>query len=879
VPSSAADILLTPTARLARQLAREQALEASAHGRKAWLPTSVATFNSWLQQLRQEHLLMGRDERVPITHHQAELLWQSVIDHEVFVGEPQVAGLAQQAWRTLHEYVLPAPQAWPELLLSEDSRRFQSWSQAYQALCNERGLVDEWAFAAGLPALIRSGEVTIPHHIALVGFDLPLTPLQHNILAACEAAGARVEQRHAERALPGAVEITECITADDELFAAARWARALLQQNVEQSIAVVVPDLAGRVDRVERIFRQIFDPPGYTLRQQEREAWHISMGKPLHQWSLVSDALSILNLNTYRITQPQAHQLLRSPFVSGAGEREQAEAQGRQRALQTLAQRAPYGLTVTELQYALRDSHAQQLADALDQWLACRQRGTHAQSASAWVGQFQAELSSLGFAAGRSLDSREYQTLNRWHEVLEAFSTLDLVADRTLSRSRALTLLGERAAGVVFRERNPGAPVEILGVEEALGSRFDALWLTSLDSDTWPGPTRRDALIPAPLQTAVPRASSESCLQRAQAELGNLLQLAPQVHGSYARGSDEVAAQVTALISPSDLAPAAALPTPAAASMQAPMSDCEAPPLTQAGAAGGTAVLRKQSACPFRAFAEHRLGAVEIAPPRPGLNAAQRGTITHKALEQFFRGVADQAALLALDSAEQTARVQQAVDTALEDFTRAFRLTLSTAGRLLEQQRTERVLHRWLDLERQRGGFRITAQERSVEMNIGGVTLRGSIDRLDQLEDGGTLLIDYKTGRSSKADWFPEARIIDPQLPAYALSMATAPQGIAFAHIRPEHLRFEGLADGDSKTPGVNRLKDESYKYKQLDSWPQLLAQWQTHLLHLGEDFAAGHAAVDPRTPRECDHCHLQGLCRVLERAPFDSLQEEQDFE
>ena len=69
-------------------------------------------------------------------------------------------------------------------------------------------------------------------------------------------------------------------------------------------------------------------------------------------------------------------------------------------------------------------------------------------------------------------DSREFQVLQRWHELLESFSELDLVIEQPLSRSHALKTLSERAGSAIFRERDPGAVVEILGVEEALGASF-----------------------------------------------------------------------------------------------------------------------------------------------------------------------------------------------------------------------------------------------------------------------------------------------------------------------------------------------------------------------------------------------------------------------
>jgi len=119
-----APLLLTPTARLARALARDFADEMTAKGQTAWLPPQILSFPAWQRQLLDDYVLSADDARVPVSAPQSLLLWQSLIDREVFIGEPRVAELAQRAWRLIHEYTLEPPERWPALLLSEDSRRF-----------------------------------------------------------------------------------------------------------------------------------------------------------------------------------------------------------------------------------------------------------------------------------------------------------------------------------------------------------------------------------------------------------------------------------------------------------------------------------------------------------------------------------------------------------------------------------------------------------------------------------------------------------------------------------------------------------------------------------------------------------------------------------
>ena len=82
-------------------MASARARDHSARGESAWLTPNICTFTTWQAQLASElSLSLSSDAlagQVPINAHQSLLIWQSIIDHDVFVGEPQVAQLALAA--------------------------------------------------------------------------------------------------------------------------------------------------------------------------------------------------------------------------------------------------------------------------------------------------------------------------------------------------------------------------------------------------------------------------------------------------------------------------------------------------------------------------------------------------------------------------------------------------------------------------------------------------------------------------------------------------------------------------------------------------------------------------------------------------------------
>ena len=865
-------LLLTPTPRLARAERHALANRAASSARSAWKTPRVLAFGQWITQLIQEAYVTGAIEPVPISGTQARALWRSVIDHQIFIGEPRVAEMAQASWRLIHEFQLPEPWRWPDTGLSVDQRQFRAWSGAYRSLCRKRGLSDEWPLASRLPELIRRQQVPLPERIELAGFELAMPPLQRSLLDAAEAAGIEIDAPSVPTQVALVDEIQCHPDTVGELRAAAAWARERIAQNPESRLAVVVPRLRDQLADAERAFRQAFDPAAAALESPATPAWHISLGPALSSWPLVADALACLQLDPMRIDQTQAEVFWQSPFL-GAAERESLL---RAQARNLMWSQQPWWTNSVQLSKYAAQAGASKLASGIRKWSDLRRGQRGRALPSRWVERFQGELAELGFGRGRTLDSREFQTLQRFHDLLEDFSSLDLVHDAPLPRGEALRRLREMAGDVRFRERNPGAAVEILGVEEALGSRFDAAWIIGLDDQAWPGSSRRDPFIPHYYQDPLPSAGAAACLARSRAELQALAWVAPERTGSFARGSDDVPLQATHLLGSLTVVDR----EPAEYDQAAPMEVVEAqacgPELAFGEVHGGTRVLQDQADCPFRAFARHRLGAETPTPPSPGLDAMTRGTLVHKVLERFWTDLPDQAALRALSDADRSARITDCIEASLGELLTRSPLLMTPAERTLEAECLARNVERWLELELDRAPFAIVALEQPVDLQFAGLRLTGKIDRIDEVGDD-ELILDYKTGKTSSADWFPDPRIKELQLPAYVTPRHPAPAGLAFARLRAEEMGFDGLVCSDLGVPGtkvLGQIKRQS-KFRGYEDWEQLRADWHLAMEGLADDYLSGRAEVDPRDDNACKRCDLEALCRINDRAAFPEADDE----
>jgi exodeoxyribonuclease-5 len=300
------------------------------------------------------------------------------------------------------------------------------------------------------------------------------------------------------------------------------------------------------------------------------------------------------------------------------------------------------------------------------------------------------------------------------------------------------------------------------------------------------------------------------------------------------------------------------------------LDDARAPPVgAEERIRGGTALLAAQAVCPAWAFYQYRLGAAVLPAPTFGLDARARGSLLHAALEEFWRGrsLSD---LTQMDEAFRGAEIQRVVMHALAEFDRETVEPLPPRLRQLEGQRLQALLAVWLEVEAQRAPFRVVACEESHKLDIEGLPVRVVIDRIDELEDGRLVVIDYKSGRNVSADSWADARIGEPQLPIYAALAFPdrAVAAVALARVTRDEPGFLGVAQSDGLLPEVKALDAQRKRYAEdeFPDWETLRHLWAERITDLAREVRDGVAAVVFDDEKNIQYCDVRPLLRVAER-------------
>jgi ATP-dependent helicase/nuclease subunit B len=886
-------IVLTATERAARSVAAAFHAARRAEGRAAWATPAIFAWESWV---RERWLERNRDGLVLLNSLQEQALWSWVI-RESRVGENllhpgELAVAAMRAYRLLADYAPSALTATARAGWGGDAVAFSEWLTEFEARCRRNGLASASRVGLLLTERLREesellfanpGSTRAP--LLLIGFDRILKT-QEAVLEAwgkwqLDQAEDALEQRttkHFFGARDVAGELESCVA----------WLRRRIAANPNARLMVVTTQLQSRRGEIERA---LLAQPSAGEPELDFE---FSLGVGLDRVGLARSALLVLRWLHEPLIEPGVDWLLTSGFCAESVDEETELATAMQRLRRRGMERPEWELTNfissgrgDSTPHAGWEARLVRAAEMLS-------RAPARQSPLEWVVLATRLLEAAGWPGFRPMGSVAFQARQRWEKVLENCGSLGYDGSQ-MEWLEFVATVGAAVADTIFATESRDAAIQITEPLESAGQLADGVWFLGVDEENWPGRGQPHPLLPIGLQrdAGMPHSSPLADWSLAQEATVRLLGSADEVIFSYPQHSGEAEARPSRLAT-RHLGAATGLPVEFKSSdargLRGPATesfeDVSRILYLHSAIGGGAATLTRQSLCPFQAFGVARLGAEDWQAAEAGLNAKQRGQLLHAVLRRVWSGL-EAGGLASLEDLKGVEDLPEFVweivgSVMAESFdpNRSGGRRGSLSGRFLprllelEAERLTGLVSEWLEYERTRLPFRVAGTEVRSDVNVAGLTLTLRLDRVDTLEDGSQLVIDYKSGDVGPGAWAGD-RPDDVQLPLYAaFAMANEPlEGLAFARVRPGDTKFYGRVrtPGALVHPGLDARGKNPLTDEQLEEWRRLIER-------LGEAFVAGEARVDPKDGfKTCEKCHLQAVCRIYENQPLDSIVAEED--
>ncbi|MCL5260714.1 MAG: PD-(D/E)XK nuclease family protein [Gammaproteobacteria bacterium] len=817
-------IVVTPNNRLADSLRQEFDRENTRLKNLAWLtpkifPLRIFLINIW-QNCANAKILLNESQELE--------LWKQV------VSEISLAKLARNAFELIHAWRLDKTQI--------NSFEFKNWLKKFQQICFARDFITESELPDILLLSIPDLKKFLPKKILAVGFA-EQTPQMKSFFQTLKAHGIEYAELDPNN-LSSSPSRISFLNQEQEIYTMARFAKEKLIKNPHANIGCVVPKMLELRPKVRRIFQDVFGDTPFNMSAGEKFSEYFIVKAALLFLKL-ADPISVSDLSAFLLSPCCG--LSANSIIFEEKIRLKAKSAFSLHELKTLATQDPLLINLIEkLQNYFNQCRAPNLP-------------------SKWANIFAQTLIALGWPGIKKLTSLNFQVLERFKNLLAEFAKLDLVVSK-ISHVEAIEILTSLTENTIFQPKAQEAKVNVLGLLEASSINFDYLWIMGMDHESWPLVSKPNPLLPLSLQ-------KQNNLLHASQE--NELEFSLNLTDRFVRSChNELIFSFTAKISDRELEASPLIEkfpetilekfalaefTPRAKKiflareLETYVDDFAPKVLTHEKTFGGSKVFTLQSLCPFRAFAEFRLDAKELALDEFKFNKKDRGTIIHQALDQIWQDLKNQKELLRISDIELKEMIQHVLNTIL---TKKYAHKLSHFLDLEKECLTKLILS-WFEQEKKRPPFQVAATEKTLAISIANLNSQLRIDRIDNLLDGKQMIIDYKTGATlpKTKDCFAD-RPKDLQLALYCFAVENA-KSFSYGQINARAIKLATLDEKDFYTIFASNTTETKI------NWQTFTARWRSILETLATEFLSGKAAVEPQDKFVCDNCKLAILCRI----------------
>ena len=886
--------LLTPNHRSAKVI-----MQAYANKKKVgevWSRPQVFAIDIWLQQLWAKLSMNGIEPfcKLQILDSFSEqCVWTEQL--KASAEKYPLLNIQETAAAVSHSYHIYNQWFLFEKLKPRDSKYSQNfsaflyWSKHYKYLLEKHELIGlSDAILILIPSLHELVRF-LPSRVLLVNFSDP-PPLYARLIGTLEDV---IELSYHTRNTPdissktipnewqpnlNSVKRLQFPNLDTEIRACVRYSLERVRVNETEHVGIIIDHEKEHDFLFWKEFNRQTSHRNNDLSPTKAQYFNtFSSAQSLADVKSIELALSFLELNQTRIeTQKFCHLLQCHQFA--LGDKELSARISLELLLRNnFSSTTRLGHLQSVMQREGKPYYCPHLSTLLTKFSELSRRPREFLSLSAWAELFTRQLELIGWPRFESEDYLQWQK-----SLYQLSSTSAIVGelDITGALRQLRSLLYQTPRRIVF---NDELQISLVSLDEALDFDFDSLWFISADDQRLPCSISPDTFLPLSIQQeyGMPRSSYKLQLEQANLILTRLQRNTHEFILSHHKYEGDLEIRPSPLSRTIPLSPVPDIGS--TNNLTNPLHPVEFEyvqeplclPLTSVIGTGGTSLLSNQSNCPFKAFATHRLGAQKLPNLQPGLDAMNRGSALHLALEKLSTKLNHQEKILESSAAIRQKFIDESIEPAIGQMHKQHPDVMTPTFSNLERIRLSNLLNSFLEFELSRSPFLVHETEQQITWDHSLLSLNFRVDRIDKLNDDSLVLIDYKSGKKSSYRWFDD-RPDDLQLPLYQLAIGSNIGHISGAFIYQVNIKevtLAGATDKEDLHPDIKPLA----QVRLFDgTWTDLQERWNIIVLAIAAEFEKGLLAVAPtRGNQTCQYCDLSSLCRINDQKNLLDKQDE----
>ncbi|MEE2683905.1 MAG: PD-(D/E)XK nuclease family protein [Pseudomonadota bacterium] len=452
-----------------------------------------------------------------------------------------------------------------------------------------------------------------------------------------------------------------------------------------------------------------------------------------------------------------------------------------------------------------------------------------------WSSNFIFLLDKMGWSLNNfNLDS---QIIFLWNEAIKDFSNLTPILGK-INYHRALSIFESILNSKLHVENISSRSIYISENIEDISAGYDSIWVSSMNSSSWPKLTSLNPMIPIELQMDLnfPNSSPNMALSYSKSLMKRIENSANEVIYSYSRADLDSIYSSSPLIEKYSLLEIKKYPNiidhyKRKSKITEEVID-NPPRYKKRRIKNAINIINYQSRFPLLAFLTGQLSCKRVKPLSKGMRSSDRGIITHRTLELIYSGVNRFSSFKPSDN-----YIRECIIKALDEFFGKASTNLKILYDL-EYDRIKSIVDSLLLEDANRSNFSIHSIEENNSLIISGVAIKCRSDRIDKLDDNKHIIIDYKTGSSFNINsWFKD-RPQNLQLPLYALIYRERVDALININLKPNDIQYKGLSKEGVDLPTIKKVLTR-------DQWDSRISSWEKSINVLVSEFVNGDTRIN----------------------------------